>query len=44
MEASRGNVRGAVESLTRVVEALDRANVELIGEGAPAPAPAAASA
>lgn len=34
MEASAGNVRGVVESLTRVVEALDRAGVELIGEGA----------
>ncbi|HET7408587.1 MAG TPA: helix-turn-helix domain-containing protein [Paracoccaceae bacterium] len=35
MEASPGNVRGVVESLTRVVEALDRAGIELIGEGAP---------
>ncbi|WP_138471053.1 helix-turn-helix domain-containing protein [Poseidonocella sp. HB161398] len=34
MEASPGNVRGVVDSLTRVVEALDRAGVELIGEGA----------
>ena len=34
MEASEGTVRGVVESLTRVVEALDRAGVELIGEGA----------
>ncbi len=34
MEASKGNVRGVVESLTRVVEALERAGVELIGEGA----------
>ena len=33
MEASEGNVRGVVESLTKVVEALDRAGVELIGEG-----------
>ncbi len=33
MEASDGNVRGVVESLTRVVEALERAGVELIGEG-----------
>lgn len=33
MEASDGTVRGVVESLTRVVEALDRAGVELIGEG-----------
>lgn len=34
MEASQGNVRGVVESLTRVVEALDAAGIELIGEGA----------
>uniref|UniRef100_Q11G27 Transcriptional regulator, XRE family n=1 Tax=Chelativorans sp. (strain BNC1) TaxID=266779 RepID=Q11G27_CHESB len=34
MEASPGNVRGVVESLTKIVEALDRAGVELIGEGA----------
>ena len=34
MEASVGNVRGVVESLTRVVEALNRAGVELIGEHA----------
>ncbi len=33
MEASPGTVRGMVESLTRVVGALDRAGVELIGEG-----------
>ncbi|MDQ7775936.1 helix-turn-helix domain-containing protein [Paracoccus aminovorans] len=34
MEASDGNVRGVVDSLTRVVEALEAAGVELIGEGA----------
>jgi len=34
MEASTGNVRGVVESLTRIIEALDRAGIELIGEGA----------
>ncbi|MDE3028748.1 MAG: hypothetical protein KGH84_10145, partial [Paracoccaceae bacterium] len=34
MEASDGTVRGVVESLTRVVEALERAGVELISEGA----------
>jgi transcriptional regulator with XRE-family HTH domain len=34
MEASEGNVRGVVETLTRVVEALDRAGIELIGENA----------
>jgi len=33
MEASQGNVRGIVESLTKVVEALREAGVELIGEG-----------
>lgn len=35
MEASSGNVRGVIESLTKVVEALDRAGVELIGEHVP---------
>lgn len=35
MEASDGRVRGNVESLTRVVEALERAGLELLGEGAP---------
>jgi transcriptional regulator with XRE-family HTH domain len=34
MEASEGNVRGVIESLTKVVEALDRAGIELIGENA----------
>jgi predicted transcriptional regulator len=34
MEASAGQVRGNVESLVRVVEALEKAGVELIGEGA----------
>ena len=34
MEASAGNVRGVVDSLTKVVEALDRAGVELIGDDA----------
>jgi predicted transcriptional regulator len=31
MEASAGTVRGTVETLTRVVEALETAGVELIG-------------
>ena len=31
MEASTGTVRGVVETLTRVVNALDRAGVALIG-------------
>jgi transcriptional regulator with XRE-family HTH domain len=35
MEASEGTVRGVIESLTKVVEALDRAGIELIGENAP---------
>ena len=34
MEASEGTVRGVIESLTRIVEALDRAGIELIGENA----------
>ena len=34
MEASTGNVRGVVETLTKVVEAFDRAGIELIGENA----------
>ena len=37
MESSNGNVRGVVESLTRVVQALERAGVELIGEGTVSP-------
>ena len=32
MEASAGNVRGVVETLTKVVEAFDLAGIELIGE------------
>ncbi|HET8725886.1 MAG TPA: helix-turn-helix transcriptional regulator [Alphaproteobacteria bacterium] len=34
MEASEGNVRGVVDTLTKVVEAFQRAGVELIGENA----------
>lgn len=34
MEASDGLVRGNVDSLVKVVEALERAGVELIAEGA----------
>jgi len=34
MEASNGNVRGVVDSLMKVVDALDNAGIELIGEGA----------
>ena len=33
MEASPGNVRGIVDSLTKVVAALEFAGAELIGEG-----------
>ncbi|MGB3540219.1 MAG: helix-turn-helix transcriptional regulator [Mesorhizobium sp.] len=35
MEASPGTVRGVVESLTRVVDALGRSGIELIGDGIP---------
>lgn len=38
MEASTGNVRGIVETLTKVVEALNAAGVELIGDNATSPA------
>ncbi|MDX0519252.1 transcriptional regulator, partial [Sinorhizobium medicae] len=38
MESSSGNVRGVVESLTRVITALELAGIELIGEGAASPA------
>jgi len=34
MEASGGTVRSNVDSLVKVVEALDRAGIELIGEEA----------
>lgn len=34
MEASDGNVRGMVDTLTKVVEALHEAGVEMIGENA----------
>jgi predicted transcriptional regulator len=34
MEASEGDVRGIVDSLMKVVGALDRAGIELIGERA----------
>ena len=34
MEASEGNVRGVVDTLTKVVAALDRAGIELLGENA----------
>jgi transcriptional regulator with XRE-family HTH domain len=34
MEASKGTVRGTVDSLVKLVGALEAAGVELIGEGA----------
>ncbi len=34
MEARPGTVRGVVDTLTKVVEALDRAGIELIGDNA----------
>ncbi len=35
MEASDGNVRGVVDTLTKVVAAFDAAGIELIGENVP---------
>jgi predicted transcriptional regulator len=35
MEASEGNVRGVVDSLSKVVDALNLAGIDLIGDGAP---------
>ncbi|MGH8025761.1 MAG: helix-turn-helix domain-containing protein [Pseudoxanthomonas sp.] len=35
MEASQGNVRGVVDTLTKIIEALDTAGVELIGNEQP---------
>lgn len=35
MESSKGNVRGVVDTLARVVDALDRAGIELIGDQVP---------
>ncbi len=35
MEASEGNVRGVVDTLSKVVEALGEAGIELIGDNAP---------
>ncbi|KAA0676125.1 helix-turn-helix domain-containing protein [Roseomonas genomospecies 6] len=35
MEASEGNVRGVVDTLVKVVNALDAAGIELIGENSP---------
>lgn len=38
MEASEGVIRGNVDSLTKLVSALDAAGIELLGEGAPSQA------
>jgi len=35
MEASEGNVRGMIDTLVKVVDAFDKAGVELIGENTP---------
>ena len=35
MEASDGQVRGIIDTLMKVIEALDAAGVELIGESSP---------
>jgi transcriptional regulator with XRE-family HTH domain len=35
MESSKGNVRGVVDTLAKVVDALDRAGIELIGDQVP---------
>jgi predicted transcriptional regulator len=35
MEASEGNVRGVIDTLTKVVQALDLAGIELIGNEQP---------
>ena len=35
METSRGNVRGVVDTLTKIIEALDAAGIELIGNEQP---------
>src|SRR5262245_49212599 len=34
MEASQGNVRGVIDTLTKVVEALSAAGIELLGDNA----------
>jgi transcriptional regulator with XRE-family HTH domain len=37
MEASDGTIRGNVDSLTKLIGALNAAGIELIGEGASSP-------
>ncbi len=43
MEASEGVIRGNVDSLMKLVAALDAAGIELIGEGAASHSPAGAA-
>jgi transcriptional regulator with XRE-family HTH domain len=38
MEASDGVIRGNVDSLTKLIAALDAAGIELLGEGVTSPA------
>ena len=38
MEASTGNVRGIIDSLSKVIAAIEAAGVELIGENGASPA------
>jgi transcriptional regulator with XRE-family HTH domain len=38
MEASKGVIRGNVDSLVKLIGALDRAGIEVIAEGAPSQA------
>jgi transcriptional regulator with XRE-family HTH domain len=37
MEASDGNVRGVVDTLMKVIDAFDRAGIELIGDSTASP-------
>lgn len=37
MEASDGNVRGNIDTLTKIIEALDAAGVQFLGDGAESP-------
>lgn len=37
MEASAGVIRGNVDSLTKIIAAMDKAGIELIGEGSASP-------
>lgn len=37
MEASSGNVRGVIDTLTKIIDAFDRAGVVMLGENEPSP-------